>query len=203
MRVHFHGAAGEVTGSLHEVEAAGRRLLLDCGLIQGSPEAEARNAGAFPFDPAAIDALVVSHAHIDHVGRIPLLVKRGFRGPILATRATADLLPVMLLDSASLAERDAERANRHRRAGEPEAVPLYSKHDVAEAMALVRPLSYDARQAVLPGVELALRDAGHILGSAIVELGQTAASSSFPATWGPGARRSCATPPRSSMPTWC
>jgi metallo-beta-lactamase family protein len=119
MRVHFHGAAGEVTGSLHELEVAGHRVLLDCGMIQGSREAEARNAGEFGFDPAAIDALVISHAHIDHIGRVPLLVRRGFRGPIFAQAATADLMPVMLLDAASLAESDAERANRHRRNGEP------------------------------------------------------------------------------------
>ena len=103
MRVHFHGAAGEVTGSLHLVVAAGKRLLLDCGMSQGSPEMEASNADPFPFDVATIDALVVSHAHIDHIGRIPLLVARGFRGPIYAQQATAELMPIMMLDSASLA----------------------------------------------------------------------------------------------------
>jgi len=170
MRVHFHGAAGEVTGSMHEVETAGQRLLLDCGMVQGSPEAEARNAAPFPFDPAAIDAVVLSHAHIDHIGRVPLLVARGFRGPIFATAATAALMPVMLLDSASLAEADAERANRDRRPGEPRAVPLYDRDDVEATMRLVRPMEYDARTEVLPGIELALREAGHILGSAVVEL---------------------------------
>ena len=170
MRVHFHGAAGEVTGSLHEVEAAGHRLLLDCGMIQGGREAAARNVAPFAFDPAAIDALVVSHAHIDHIGRIPLLVRRGFRGPIYAQAATAELMPVMLLDSASLAEADAERANRHRRDGEPPRVPLYTREDVRVAMKQVRALPYGTRTAILPGVEIALRDAGHILGSAIVEL---------------------------------
>jgi metallo-beta-lactamase family protein len=170
MRVHFHGAAGEVTGSMHEVEAAGLRLLLDCGLIQGSPEAERRNADPFPFEPAALDALVLSHAHIDHIGRVPLLVKRGFTGPIYAQAATAELMPVMLLDSAALAEHDAERANRNRRHGEPEAMPLFTGEDVRAAMRQVRPLPYDQRGPILPGVELAFRDAGHILGSAIVEL---------------------------------
>jgi metallo-beta-lactamase family protein len=170
MRVHFHGAAGEVTGSLHEVEAGGRRILLDCGMIQGNREDEARNVAPFPFDPADIDALVLSHAHIDHIGRVPLLVKRGFRGPIYAQAATADLMPVMLLDAASLAESDAERANRRRRPGEPEAMPLYTKGDVQAAMKQVRTLPYDSRTTLLPGVELQLRDAGHILGSSIVEL---------------------------------
>ncbi len=170
MRVHFHGAAGEVTGSLHEVEAAGRRLLLDCGMIQGGREAAARNVEPFPFDPAAADALVVSHAHIDHIGRIPLLVRRGFRGPILAQAATADLMPVMLMDSAALAEADAERANRHRREGEPPREPPYTRVDVEAAMRLVRPLPYGARTEVLPGIDATFQDAGHILGSAIVEL---------------------------------
>ena len=170
MRVHFHGAAGEVTGSMHLVVAAGKRLLLDCGLCQGSAEMEASNADPFPFDAAAIDALVVSHAHIDHIGRIPLLVKRGFRGPIWAQRATADLMRIMLLDSASLAESDAERFNRRRRHGEPEMQPLYTKDDVADAMAQVRALPYDAREAIFDGVDIAFRDAGHILGSSMVEL---------------------------------
>ena len=170
MRVHFHGAAGEVTGSLHLVEAAGKRILLDCGMCQGSAEMEASNADPFPFDLASIDALIVSHAHIDHIGRVPLLAKRGFRGPIFAQRATADLMPIMLLDSASLAESDAERANRDRRHGEPEVLPLYGKQDVQDAIALLQPLPYDTRQSILPGVEVAFRDAGHILGSSIVEL---------------------------------
>ena len=170
MRVHFHGAAGEVTGSMHLVEAAGKRLLLDCGMCQGSAEMEASNADPFPFDVASIDALVVSHAHIDHIGRIPLLVKRGFRGPIWAQRATADLMPIMLLDSASLAESDAERFNRRRAHAEPEMQPLYTRDDVADAMAQVHELPYDARQAIFDGLDIAFRDAGHILGSAIVEL---------------------------------
>jgi metallo-beta-lactamase family protein len=169
MRVHFHGAAGEVTGSLHEVEAAGGRLLLDCGMRQGSPEAERHNADPFPFEPAQLDALLISHAHIDHIGRVPLLVRRGFAGPIYAQTATADLMPVMLLDAASIAEGEAERANRHHRGG-PQAQPLYTREDVEAAMRLVRPLPYDVRGDVLPGVDMVFRDAGHILGSSIVEL---------------------------------
>ena len=170
MRVHFHGAAGQVTGSMHLVEAAGKRVLLDCGLQQGSQELEAGNADPFPFDAASIDALVLSHAHIDHVGRVPLLVRRGFRGPIWTQRATADLVPIMLMDAASLAESDAERQNRRRGAGEPQVVPLYSRDDVREALELLQPLPYDARTTILDGVDIALRDAGHILGSASVEL---------------------------------
>jgi len=170
MRISFHGAAGEVTGSLHLVEAAGKRLLLDCGMIQGSPEAEARNTDAFPFEPASLDALIVSHAHIDHIGRIPLLVRRGFDGPIFAQRATADLMPIMLMDAAGIAESEAARANKHRQRGEPEAVPLYTKDDVRDALRQLRPLPYDAPTEVLPGVEATFREAGHILGSSCVEL---------------------------------
>jgi len=170
MRVIFQGAAGEVTGSLHVVEAAGKRLLLDCGMIQGSPEAEARNAEPFPFEPSSLDALVVSHAHIDHIGRIPLLVKRGFDGPIYAQRGTADLMPIMLLDAAGIAESEAARTNKYRRRGEPVAVPLYTKDDVRDALRQLRPLPYDAPTEVLPGIEATFREAGHILGSSCVEL---------------------------------
>ncbi|WP_374013774.1 MBL fold metallo-hydrolase [Pseudoxanthomonas koreensis] len=170
MQVEFHGAAGQVTGSMHLVEAAGKRLLLDCGMLQGSREQEAGNAEPFPFDPAGLDAVVLSHAHIDHIGRVPLLVARGFSGPIWLQRASADLLPVMLEDAASLAASEAVRANRHRAPGEPEQAPLFTAADVAAVLALLRPLDYDVRTTILPGVEIALRDAGHILGSSIVEL---------------------------------
>ena len=170
MRITFHGAAGEVTGSMHLVEAAGKRVLLDCGMRQGSREMEAGNTDPFPFEAASIDALVLSHAHIDHIGRVPLLVKRGFRGPIFTQDATAELLPIMLLDSASIAESDAERHNRKRGPGEPEMVPLYTRDDVRAALEQVQPLPYDRRDAILDGVEITLRDAGHILGSSIVEL---------------------------------
>ncbi|WP_372014538.1 MBL fold metallo-hydrolase RNA specificity domain-containing protein [Pseudoxanthomonas sp. 10H] len=173
MQVEFHGAAGEVTGSMHLVEAAGRRILLDCGMLQGRRELEAQNAAPFPFEPAGLDALVLSHAHIDHIGRVPLLVARGFRGPIFLQRATADLLPVMLEDAASLAEADAARANRHRDPEAPAQAPLFTRQDVAAVLPLLRPLDYDARSTILPGVDLALRDAGHILGSSIVELWET------------------------------
>jgi metallo-beta-lactamase family protein len=170
MRVHFHGAAGMVTGSMHLVEAAGKRVLLDCGMVQGSRESEALNLADFPFDVAGIDALVISHAHIDHIGRVPLLVKRGYKGPIHAQAATADLMPIMLLDSAHIAESDALRDNEHRRKGEPEAVPLYTQDDVHDTLGQLQPHAYDQRFEILPGVEIAFRDAGHILGSSIVEL---------------------------------
>jgi len=171
MRIEFHGAAGgEVTGSCHLIEVAGKRILFDCGMVQGGHEADVRNAEPFAFDPASIDALVISHAHIDHIGRVPLLLKRGFRGAIHAQDATADLMRIMLLDSASIAESEAERGNRKRRAGEPELQPLYTREDVEETMRRVRPLRYDTDSEILPGVRLTFREAGHILGSSVVEL---------------------------------
>ncbi|GAB3387908.1 MBL fold metallo-hydrolase RNA specificity domain-containing protein [Lysobacter fragariae] len=170
MQVHFHGAAGEVTGSLHEVHAAGHRILLDCGMCQGSHEAERRNADPFPFEPGQIDALVISHAHIDHIGRVPLLVKRGFKGPIHAQQATAELMSIMLLDAAGIAEGEAVRANRHRRSGEPLVEPLYTRDDVDVALQRVQPLPYGKRTTIVPGIDIVFRDAGHILGSSITEI---------------------------------
>jgi metallo-beta-lactamase family protein len=170
MRVRFHGAAGEVTGSCHEVEAAGHRVLIDCGMIQGSREDEARNFEPFGFDPAALDAVVLSHAHIDHCGRLPLLVQRGFHGPIWTQAATAELLDIMLQDAASLAEMDAEQDNKHRRDGHARHRPLFTRADAAKVLKQVRPLAYSSPTEILPGLILTLRDAGHILGSASVEL---------------------------------
>ena len=171
MDISFHGATGEVTGSCLLVRVGGKQLLLDCGLIQGSAAEEARNRRAFPFNPQAIDAVVLSHAHLDHSGRLPLLVKHGFRGPIYTHRATRDLSRIMLLDAAALNEKDAEieTRKRQRRARAPVA-PLYTRAEAEAAIRRFRALDYDTEQELLPGVRLRLRDAGHILGSAIVEL---------------------------------
>ena len=170
MRVRFHGAAGEVTGSCHEVEAAGHRLLLDCGMIQGSIEDEHRNFEPFPFDIEGLSAVVLSHAHIDHCGRLPVLVKRGFKGPIWTQAATADLLRIMLDDSAFLAEMDAEHANKRNEDGHAKHKPLFTRADVGQVMRQVRPLPYHQPTEILPGISVQLREAGHILGSATVEL---------------------------------
>lgn len=171
MRITFVGAAGGVvTGSCHLLEAQGKRVLLDCGMVQGSRDAETQNLQPFAFDATTIDALVLSHAHIDHIGRVPLLVKRGFNGPIFTQAATCDLLPIMLLDAANISEQDAIRANRHLAPGAPEQQPLYTKDDVAAVLKLLHPLPYDTVTEILHGLELRLHDAGHILGSAILEL---------------------------------
>jgi metallo-beta-lactamase family protein len=166
MQLEFFGAAGEVTGSCHILRVAGRQLLLDCGMIQGGHDAPARNRLPFPFDAKAIDAVVLSHAHIDHCGRLPLLVKRGYRGPIYTNKACADLVPILLRDSATLALRDVDRAARN---GE-RIEPLYDLEDVEATLKQLVPIAYDTRRDLLPGVAVRVRDAGHILGSSSVEL---------------------------------
>lgn len=171
MRVRFFGAIGEVTGSRHLVEVGEHTVLLDCGMIQGGRGEDQRNAAGFGFEPRALDAVVISHAHIDHIGRLPLLVKRGYSGPIYATRATADLARIMLEDSAHLAAADAERENRGRqRRGEALTAPLYLLRDVLDTLRQIQPLDYGERREILPGLQLRFEDAGHIIGSAIVEL---------------------------------
>jgi metallo-beta-lactamase family protein len=171
MRLTFLGAAGGVTGSCYLVECAGHSVLLECGLVQGGRDADELNRAPFPFDPARLDAVVLSHAHIDHSGRLPLLQKQGFRGRIHAQPATIGLCEVMLRDSAYLQEKDAETDSRKRaRKGLPPVPPLYTQLDAERAMQRFRPLAYDEVAEILPGVRLRLRDAGHILGSAIVEL---------------------------------
>jgi metallo-beta-lactamase family protein len=170
MELEFFGAAGEVTGSCHIVRAGGRQLLLDCGMIQGGRDATERNREHFPFDARKIDAVVLSHAHIDHCGRLPLLVKRGFRGPIYTNPACADLVPILLKDSAYLAMREAERLNRDLPPGARRSTALFDLADVGEALYLLDTIAYDKVREILPGVRVRVREAGHILGSSSVEL---------------------------------
>jgi len=167
MQLEFFGAAGEVTGSCHILRVAGRMLLLDCGLIQGGRDAPARNRQAFPFDAARIDAVVLSHAHVDHCGRLPLLVKRGYRGPIYTNAACADLVPILLRDSADLALREAERANRDH--GGPRVEALFDLADVEVTLRQLVTLPYDVVRELLPGISVRVRDAGHIMGSSSIE----------------------------------
>ena len=168
MQLEFFGAAGEVTGSCHVLRVGRSTLLLDCGLIQGGPSPHERNRAPFPFEPGSVDAVVLSHAHVDHCGRLPLLRQQGFRGPIYATAATRDLARILLADSAKLAERDAERENRRReRDGNKRRVePLYSTEDAEATLRQFRAVPYGRTVTVCDGVELRFRDAGHILGSA-------------------------------------
>ena len=175
MHLQFYGAAGEVTGSCHILTVGGRSLLLDCGLIQGGDAPDERNRQPFPFDPARIDAVILSHAHIDHCGRLPLLRRRGFRGPIYATAACRDLARILLADSASMGEREAERFRRRQAEGRgshargyPE--PLFTTDDAVETLRQFRTVPYQQPTEVVPGVTLTFRDAGHILGSAGVWL---------------------------------
>jgi metallo-beta-lactamase family protein len=176
VRLTFCGAAGEVTGSCYLFEAAGARFLVDCGMFQGGRELAERNHAPWPFEPRSIDFVVLTHAHIDHSGLLPKLVRDGFRGPIHMTAATRDLIAVLLEDSARLQAADAERAARHgrERRGRP-VEPLYSDVDVARTLELVDVLPYDHERDLRRGVRVCLRDAGHILGSAIVELWLTEA----------------------------
>jgi len=171
MKLEFFGAAGEVTGSCHILTVGKSRILLDCGMIQGSRKDEARNRAPWPFDPGSVDAVVLSHAHIDHSGRLPLLVKSGFTGPIYAQRATRDLCRIMLKDAGFLAEKEAESVNRKRlRKGLTPVQPIYTAEEGMAAMRQFRGLPYEQRKKILPGISIRYQDAGHILGSAIVEL---------------------------------
>ncbi|HRH79885.1 MAG TPA: MBL fold metallo-hydrolase [Thiobacillaceae bacterium] len=174
MRITFHGAAREVTGSCFLVEADGLRFLIDCGLHQGGREADAANR-AFPaFDPEALDFVLLTHAHIDHSGLLPRLVNLGFRGPIWCTPATADLLGVLLPDSAHIQEKEAEWANleKRRKRGElkREIAPLYTVTQAQAALKRLRTVGYDQEVRPHERVRACFRDAGHILGSASIEV---------------------------------
>lgn len=153
------------------IECAGSKVLLECGMIQGGREAFQRNAEPFPFDVQALDAVVLSHAHIDHSGRLPLLAKAGCRAPVYTHRATRDLCRIMLRDAAYLQEKDAELETRKRkRSGKAPVEPLYTQADATAAVRRIRGLDYATPRTIAPGVKLTLHDAGHIIGSAIVDL---------------------------------
>ena len=168
--VQFLGAAGTVTGSAHLVRANEHTVLLDCGLFQGLKELRQRNWRDFPIDPARIDAVLVSHAHVDHTGRLPLLVRQGFRGPMYCTAATRGLVEIMLPDAAHLQEEEAERANRRGYSKHHPALPLYTQHDADAVMPLLAPRPYGTAFPVAPGIEARFRRVGHILGAASIEL---------------------------------
>lgn len=170
MKIKFCGAAKSVTGSCHLITTEKHKLLLDCGQFQGSDEMDELNKG-FDFNPAEIDFVVLSHAHIDHSGRLPLLVKNGFKGKIYCTNPTADLLNIMLKDSAYIHEKEAEWANRkNERAGRPLVEPLYTIEDAEAALKYVSPILYNQLLEINGEIKVVFNDAGHILGSSIIEL---------------------------------
>lgn len=183
MKIGFHGADRGVTGSCHLVECAGTRMLIDCGLYQGGREIEEENAEPFGFDPESIDVLLLTHGHLDHCGRIPLLVKRGFRGEIVTTAASRELTRLVLLDSAHIQEEEAARrarraarkhkkhGNRHNKNKIDEIAPLYTALDALDSCdRFGRMVDYAKPIDVAPGVRATFFDAGHILGSANVLL---------------------------------
>ncbi len=176
MKITLLGAAGEVTGSSYLVEVGSSRLLVDMGMFQGGgvpggPDNDTKNHDIGPIDPSRLDAVVLTHAHLDHCGRLPLLPSRGFRGPIYATPPSIDLTELILRDSAHIQESDAERENRYRqRADEPASVPLYTTKDVEHVLGLFKPLPLLEAREIVPGVTIRFYEAGHILGSASVEM---------------------------------
>lgn len=173
MKLTFHGAAREVTGSCYRVDSQGLSFLVDCGMFQGGKSADAKNRQFPAFDPEEIDFVLLTHAHIDHSGLLPRLAVMGFRGPVYCTRATADLLEVLLLDSAHIQEKEAEWANLAKRKKRgtlrTEQAPLYTVNQAREFLRRLKRIDYDQPAEVHEQVRVCFRDAGHILGSAIIE----------------------------------
>lgn len=168
MKLSFLGADKTVTGSCHCLEVGDKRILIDCGLQQGAGD---KDNSTLPFAPGSIDYVLVTHAHIDHSGRLPLLVKQGYSGPIITTRLTAQLLSIMLRDSAHIQESDAAWENQKgRRAGRDLVEPLYTLPDAEGALALLETCDYGQPFEVCPGVTAEFFDAGHLLGSAMIRL---------------------------------
>jgi len=170
MRIQFLGGTGTVTGSKYLITSEHASILLDCGLFQGYKQLRLRNRARLPVDPARLDAVVLTHAHLDHSGYLPLLVKSGFRGKILCSEATADLCRILLPDSGHLQEEDAAYANRHGFSRHSPALPLYTEEDARVCLRQLSPVSFDTHVAVAPGLGAKFSHAGHILGAAIVAL---------------------------------
>ena len=171
MKITFLGATRTVTGSNYLVEAAGKKFLVDCGMWQGNAELEERNGDPFEYDPKGIDFMLLTHAHIDHSGRIPKLYNEGFRNRIYAHKATCDLCALMLPDSGHIQEMEAEWKNRKRmRKGEKERPPLYTAEEAAKCLEIFEPVQYDEIIEITPQIHVRFNDAGHMLGSSIIEV---------------------------------
>ncbi len=170
LKLSFLGGAGTVTGSKYLVENGRQKILVDCGLFQGFKELRQRNWEPFPVDPRTISAVILTHAHLDHSGYLPRLVKNGFRGPIFCTEPTYDFCEILLRDAAHINEKDSEFANRRGYSKHKPAIPLYTTDDANEALKQFKPLSFDQTHSVFDGAEARFRHAGHILGAASIEL---------------------------------
>lgn len=170
LRLSFLGGAGTVTGSKYLLERDDRRLLVDCGLFQGYKPLRLRNWAPFPIDPRRIDAVILTHAHLDHTGYLPLLVKHGFAGRILCSESTADFCRILLPDSGYLQEKDAEHANRHGFSKHKPALPLYTQQDAIQALEHLMPIAFDRALDVPGGATARLRRVGHILGAASIQI---------------------------------
>lgn len=170
MTITSYGAAGEVTGAKHLIEVAGKKILLDCGMFQGLHEELHHHNAALLFDASEIDAVILSHGHLDHCGSLPMLVRHGFKGKIYATPATRDVAELIMRDCAHIQAQDAEYENRHLKKGQPPVVPLYTNEDVDRVMPLIENVAYRECRQVFPEMEVCFYNAGHILGSALIHL---------------------------------
>ena len=170
VKVKFLGGTGTVTGSRYLLDIGNFRILFDCGLFQGLKELRLRNWDTFPIDPSTVHAVIISHAHIDHTGYLPKLVKEGFKGPIYCTPPTADLMELMLLDSAKLQEEEAAYANAHKYSKHENPLPLYTSQDAQQVFSLLKEFHYDETIDISDQIKLVFRNAGHLLGAAISEL---------------------------------
>src|SRR6476660_7908029 len=170
IRLSFLGGAGTVTGSKYLVENAERRILVDCGLFQGFQALRLKNWAPLPINPRSLDAVILSHAHLDHSGYLPLLVNHGFTGPVFCSHATADLCAILLPDAGDLQEKDAEFANRHGFSKHKPALPLYTEEDARAVLSHLVPIAFDEDRQLPGGSSIRMRRTGHILGAASVQL---------------------------------
>jgi metallo-beta-lactamase family protein len=171
MRIHFLGATGDVTGSAYQVVTKHASILVDCGMFQGGKKEKAKNRREGQIEGGRLDAVLLTHGHLDHIGRLPILTRKGYEGPIFATQPTIDIAALILRDSLSLQKQDLKRENKERiRKGQPLLEPLFETQDVNNLKPLVRPIKYNQRIEVAPGIQARFVDAGHVIGSSSIEL---------------------------------